>query len=186
MMMKRRGLFYIPSWGTERCTQPAQPACAAFIARMSCCRLSWLDINQFEVTHRCLRWYCNCSCDTWESNPVVTMDLTDENIGHFLNEVMLPTWHGLHNTDLIPAHVKKCVVPESDPKCALPLKPPASPHSTDASICRSLWRSVNMNLLFPVGQGDGLLEFGDGAGPDQLRPGRVAKQVGLQVVDPSR
>ena len=36
------------------------------------------------------------------------MDLIDENIGHFLNEVMLPTWHGLLNVDLIPAHVKKC------------------------------------------------------------------------------
>ena len=36
------------------------------------------------------------------------MDLTDENIGHFLNEVMLPLWHSLLNVDLIPAHVKKC------------------------------------------------------------------------------
>ncbi len=50
---------------------------------------------------------------------MVTMDLTDENIGHFLNEVMLPTWHGLLNTDLIPEHVKKCG-PESDPECACP------------------------------------------------------------------
>ena len=36
------------------------------------------------------------------------MDLTDQNIGHFMNEVMLPLWHSLLNVELIPAHVKKC------------------------------------------------------------------------------
>ena len=184
MMMKRRGLLYRLSWGTERCTQPFQTASAAFTMRASRCRLSWLEIDEFESDSSVLTLVLNCSCDTWESNPVVTMDLTDENIGHFLNEVMLPTWHGLLNTDLIPAHVKKCV-PESGPGGALPVVPPASPHSTDAFICRSLWRPVNLNLLFPVGQGHGLLELGDGTGPDQLHTGRVAKQVGLQVVDPS-
>ncbi len=40
---------------------------------------------------------------------MVTLDLTDLNLWHFMNEIMLPTWHSLLNVDLIPAHVKRCV-----------------------------------------------------------------------------
>ena len=49
-----------------------------------------------------------CSCGAWDNNPIVTLDLTDHNLWHFMNEVMLPTWHSLINVDLIPAHVKRC------------------------------------------------------------------------------
>jgi len=52
---------------------------------------------------------CGCSCEAWDTNPIVTLDLTDRNLWHFMNEIMLPTWHSLLNADLIPAHVRRCV-----------------------------------------------------------------------------
>ena len=47
------------------------------------------------------------SCEAWDHNPVATLDLTDANMWHFMNELMLPTFHALLNLDLIPAHVKR-------------------------------------------------------------------------------
>ena len=44
---------------------------------------------------------------------MITLDLTDHNLWHFMNEIMLPTWHSLLNVDLIPAHVKRRVATPS-------------------------------------------------------------------------
>ena len=44
----------------------------------------------------------------WDDAPIVTLDLTDPNIWHFMGELMLPTFHALLNLDLMPRHVARC------------------------------------------------------------------------------
>ena len=41
---------------------------------------------------------------------MATLDVTDHNMWHFMNELMLPTFHALLNLDMVPAHVKRRVV----------------------------------------------------------------------------
>ena len=40
--------------------------------------------------------------------PIVTLDLTDPNVWHFMGELMLPAFHALFNLDLMPRHIKTC------------------------------------------------------------------------------
>ncbi len=46
-------------------------------------------------------------CQAWDDAPIVTLDLTDPNIWHFMGELMLPTFHALLNLDLMPRHVAR-------------------------------------------------------------------------------
>ena len=43
----------------------------------------------------------------WDDAPIVTLDLTDPNIWHFMGELLLPTFHALLNLDLMPRHVAR-------------------------------------------------------------------------------
>ena len=46
---------------------------------------------------------------------MVTLDLTDPNIWHFMGELLLPTFHALLNLDLMPAHIARCGTCHADP-----------------------------------------------------------------------
>ena len=46
-------------------------------------------------------------CQAWDDAPIVTLDLTDLNIWHFMGELLLPTFHALLNLDLMPRHVAR-------------------------------------------------------------------------------
>ena len=48
------------------------------------------------------------SCEAWLDTRVITMDLTDPNLWHFFNELMLPTFHSLLHLDLMPSHIARC------------------------------------------------------------------------------